>query len=702
MSFLLSSGIPAEIEFLKTASLKTIDRRFEYRGPLNLRDTSKVVIVSIDASTLDELPSGHPFPDWYYVKAIRNLFDLGAIAVGVDVHPKSLLGPRTREAIYATFKGRKTPVVIAVDEPDHQSRSDAQEAGRSGTGFSFDRSGIVGADKLTYDADGVCRRYLLEAPGRGKRPIPSFGFALLTDCLRLSGHSPFNERSYVQLEGIRIPKYDDGSILINFPGPAGREFPIYHFWEVLDDSSFVTRDEMRFGVRINYYYYLRKENVFRNKVVLIGSTLPESQDVERIPFTAGTQNKNGNLANEVEIHASAIETMLDGVFLRPVSPWLNFLEMFLGALAIASVPLLFRPGRGSSMFVVSFVPLATAGVVAAGSYESALVFFAKNGIVMEVVYPLVAFVFSYIGTIAYQFASEQKQKTAIKSLFRRYVDPSLVDHLVENPDVVSLGGERKVLSVLFTDITNFTGLSEQMDPQRLVSHLNQYLSSMTNVVFKNCGTLDKYIGDAIIAFWGAPVEVKGHAHSACTAALQMAERLEELNAVWNSNGLPTLSFRVGINSGEMVVGNIGGTERFEYTVIGDNVNLASRLESANKTYRTRILLSASTYELIKDDMAAREIDLMIVKGKTKPVKVYELISGSFEGLDVVKRDLLALYADGLSKYRERDWKRAAAIFERVLQVDPDDYPSKMYLGRCKMLEVVRPPADWDGVFVIDQ
>ncbi len=703
IAFLLSIGIPTEIPFLRTAQLRTIDQRFEYRGPLHIKDTSKVVIVAIDEPSLEALPISYPFPRRYYARAIQNLYDAGAKAVGIDIVMDDSSHNRADDSLFAAAVADHRQVVLAGRVPRDYTQKYKILMSENYFSNIFVRSGSsVGIVNVLNDPDGVCRRYMpiIDTGTEQFGLVPSFGLALVSRYLNLKGKTATDEKSYFRLGGIRIPKYDQSSMLINYPGPAGSNFRTYHFWEVMDDSAFTTRDETRFGVRVNYYEYLRKKGVFKNKIVLIGAMYPESHDLEPVPFSRGKRSMSGNLAYGVEVHASAIETVLDGDFLKPASPWVNFIEMLIGALIIACTSFLFRSARHSRMFLAAFVPLLVTGVIATASYEGAFTLFAEKGIVMQIIYPILAFGFSYVGTVVYQFASERRQKTAIRSLFSRYVDPSVVNHLVGNPELVKLGGERKIMTVLFSDIANFTGVSEGLAPERLVSHLNDYLTSMTGVIFKHSGTLDKYIGDAIIAFWGAPIEVENHAHQACRAAFEMRRKLGELHAKWRDEGLPLLNFRVGINSGEMVVGNIGGKERFDYTVIGDSVNLASRLESANKTYRTHILLSEYTYGAVKGDMIARELDLIVVKGRIRPVKIYELISDSAEYADEKKEEAVAFYLDGLSKFREREWSSAAEYFKRALSLDPDDYPSRMYLERCGLFQADPPPVDWNGVFVM--
>jgi adenylate cyclase len=237
-----------------------------------------------------------------------------------------------------------------------------------------------------------------------------------------------------------------------------------------------------------------------------------------------------------------------------------------------------------------------------------------------------------------------------------------------------------------------------MSPHALIKLLNDYFSPMTQIIMANRGTLDKYIGDAIMALWGAPVPLPDHALRACQAALEMEKAMTELQNDWQMQGLPPLVARLGLHSGSVVAGNVGSRERFNYTVLGDTVNLASRLEGVNKVYGTRILLSDKTCQHVKDRLLVRELDLVQVKGRGRPVTVYELL-GAYppEG----NYPWLEYFAAGLQAYRQQQWEEASQAFNEVLRLKPHDRPTQVFLGRCRFFAVAPPPSDWQGVFVLD-
>jgi len=252
--------------------------------------------------------------------------------------------------------------------------------------------------------------------------------------------------------------------------------------------------------------------------------------------------------------------------------------------------------------------------------------------------------------------------------------------------------------VMFSALRGFTTFSEALDPETLEHLLNEYLTVMSDVIFKYEGTIDKYMGDAIMAFWGAPQHQPDHAALACRAALEMVTALEQLNARWADEGRPPLAMGIGINTGIMKVGNMGSNSRFDYTVLGDAVNLASRLEGLNKEYGTTLIVSKATLGATGGAFHQRFLDLVAVKGKREPVEVYEILDAEAPGIHA--GPALRAYDEGIVLYRDRDWLGAAAKFQEALRMSPDDGPSAVYLLRCEELMRDPPSVDWDGVYVM--
>ncbi|NTW50114.1 MAG: adenylate/guanylate cyclase domain-containing protein [Chlorobiales bacterium] len=276
-------------------------------------------------------------------------------------------------------------------------------------------------------------------------------------------------------------------------------------------------------------------------------------------------------------------------------------------------------------FVTEIAAITVTIAVFLGVYQYTNYLFIKNRVLAPIMPFANTILLSYAASIFYQYFTESRQKKLIRNFFNVYVNRELVDQLIENPEQFRLGGEKRELTVLFSDIKGFTNISETMDPADLVILLNEYLGAMTEIVFKYGGTLDKYIGDAVMAFWGAPVPEEDHAKLCCWAALEMQEKLAELREKWKKEGRPDIYARIGINTGAMIVGNMGSESRFNYTVMGDAVNLAARLEPANKAFGTSIIVSEFTNEQVQDYCRTRELATITVQGKQKPIKIYELV-----------------------------------------------------------------------------
>ena len=312
--------------------------------------------------------------------------------------------------------------------------------------------------------------------------------------------------------------------------------------------------------------------------------------------------------------------------------------------------------------------------------------------------PMTTLIVTYAGIISYRIFFEEGEKKKIRSAFSQYLHPRLVEQMLTHPETLRLGGEEKELTALFSDIRGFTTLSENLTPAQLVELLNEYLTEMTEVIFRNWGTLDKYIGDAIMAFWGAPYPQTDHALRACRTGLEMFKSLQTLQMGWQARGLPPLDIGIGINSGPMLVGNMGSKRRKNYTIMGDSVNVASRLEGINRQFGTNIIISENTFLLVRDQVVARKLDLIQVKGKTQPVKVYELLGLAAESPQF--SDLVSRFENGLEAYLSGEWSTAIEIFQELVRNHPEDGPSHVFIKRCRDFLAQPPEGSWDGVFVM--
>ncbi len=325
--------------------------------------------------------------------------------------------------------------------------------------------------------------------------------------------------------------------------------------------------------------------------------------------------------------------------------------------------------------------------------------------IYDPVTPLMTILFSFIATTLFTFVIETKQKSFIKDAFGQYISPKVVDQLLLDPTKLQLGGQQKSLTAIFTDLAGFTSISESLEPSELVELLNEYLSEMCVIIERYHGTVDKFEGDAIIAFWGAPIDAEDHAIKACTAVVEMQKKVFELRQKFKEAERPEIYMRVGINTGSMVVGNLGSSKRMDYTIMGDSVNLSARLEPANKVYGTYTMLSQFTYDLAKDYIEVRPLDKLLVVGKKEAVQVYELLDLKGQ-LNPSIHGAVTEYLDAYALYGKRDFEGAKKHFEKALKlsIENADYitpgPSKLYLDRCEAYIKNPPPEDWNGVFAL--
>jgi adenylate cyclase len=322
----------------------------------------------------------------------------------------------------------------------------------------------------------------------------------------------------------------------------------------------------------------------------------------------------------------------------------------------------------------------------------------KSGIVVVIIFPILSIVMNFVFLTFYKYFTEERKKRELKGTFEKYVSPAIVAEVLADPSNIELGGKKVELTVMFSDVRGFTTISEKLDPRALSDLLNSYLTPMTNLVFEHKGTLDKYMGDAIMSFWGAPIHFPDHAKHGCRCALAMIVKLKELQAEYRAKGLPEIDIGIGLNTGEMSVGNMGSDTVRSYTVMGDAVNLGSRLEGINKQYGTRIIISEFTYAAIKDSFICREVDWVRVKGKAQPVRIYELVTEGKASAPV--QDLLSHFNQGFNLYHEKKFTEAMECFAKGLNVDPDDAVTQLYQERCQDYLKDPPPDDWDGVFTM--
>jgi adenylate cyclase len=521
-------------------------------------------------------------------------------------------------------------------------------------------SGFIG---LASDADGVLRRAPL-AIRVGEdllAPLP-----LVAAWEFLGRPEPVLSIGRHGVEGVElgerlIPTDDRARLLVDYLGPPGT-IPAVSATDVLRGAV--------------------PPGTFTDRLVFVGATAAGVHDLRTSPFSA--------VHPGAEINATVAENVLSARFLSRPDWWI-----FLDLLAAAGLSALVALG-GSRARALGGVALL--GALSAGWVFLAGWLFVRRGIWVSVLYPLLAAALVHTVLAAWRYLGEARERRRIRTTFGQYVAPAVVDAMLADPGRLRLGGEEKVLTVLFSDLEGFTAQCERLAPGEMVEILGAYFGRMTEGVFAHGGTLKEYVGDELMAFFGAPLEQDDHAARACAAALEMAERRRALNVSFAAAGRPALRARTGINTGPMLVGNLGSTYRFAYGVLGDEVNLGSRLEGLNREYGTEILVGEGTASAAGPAFLFREVDLVRVKGKARAVRVHELVARGGDALPEGRRKALETYAAALAAYRAQRWGEALALFEEALGAWPDDGPSRTLARRCRAY-LRSPPADeWDGAF----
>lgn len=459
----------------------------------------------------------------------------------------------------------------------------------------------------------------------------------------------------LQIGQLRIPSREDGTMALNFYGPSG---------------MFTT---------VSAVDVIKKRlppNTLKGKIAFVGATEIGIYDLRPTPFDTTLPG--------VELHATMAANALQNRFLKYDSISQEFeiaciliFPILLGCL-LALVP-------GTFWGLIALTAVTT--TFSLFNYAMFSSIFRD----LTLIYPFIGICITYLGSEAWRNLVVERKGRHLKKAFSSYVSPDLVKQIERNPDKLVLGGEQRELSILFSDIRGFTTVSEGLSPPDLVKLLNEYLSPMTRIVLEEHGTLDKFIGDAVMALFNAPLDVPEHATHACAAAVRMLDELASLNMEFAARGMNIIDIGIGINTGLAVVGNMGADIRFDYTAIGDSVNLASRLEGLNKYYGTHILVSEDTRNQVTDpSFSFREVDRVCVKGKLKPIVMYELITNHHH--------ILPLFEQALDLYRNRDFNGAVSLFSDMAE-RLNDGPSRLYEGRC--LEYIKMPPDenWDGVYV---
>lgn len=677
---------------------KTLDWRFRAFSDAERAD-DRIVLLMLDQASLDHFERVDkipwPWPRGMY-KAVADFAKAaGARLVVLDILFTNLspygpgedetLGEALRKAGIGVLDADFSAATDAYRSAPPPERFAVKVAGEPGPAAALKASVRLPAEELLRgakrlgdadaapDEDGVFRRLHLVSR-LGGRYYPSVPLAAALEVLGADAVS--FEAGSASVGGRRIP-LADGRLQLRFhgaalaPGETGgrRTYESYSLKDVILAQRAI---EERGRPRL-------EPSVFKDKILLVGYSAPGLMDNRPSPVSP--------VFPGTEILAVALDNLLNGDALVRAPPGAVFALILLAAV-LGAAAARFHWRLGASTLLLGGLGLALAGAAVAAF---------KRGVWLDLVAPEAALFLSFAAAAAYSYVVEGRERRYIKGAFALYLSPEVVERIAESPESLRLAGERREVSLFFSDIEGFTTLSETLDPERLAAVMNRYLTAMTDIILESGGTLDKYIGDAIMAFWNAPLDCPDHALRACRAALLNQAKMGELRTQFAAEGLPPLRVRIGLNTGLASIGNLGSTKRFSYTAMGDEVNLASRLEGVNKQYGTFIMLSEKTRALAGAAIETRELDFIKVKGKNKPIRVYELLG--LEGETPADRLADARrFEEGLAAYRERRWDEA----ERVFRSLPKDEPSALFLKRCEHFRHEPPPADWDGSYALKE
>lgn len=725
------------IQFLQGLDLKLYDLRLAVRGRVPVGDA--VAIAAIDEKSVHAL-GRWPWPRTRIAELVRRLGRAGAKAIALDIvfsepdRNANLLGVRElrksfqdlvpAEAFRKHEEGTRGKFLERLDRAEAEADTDRslakafRETPGVVQGFFFYMPGeavatpspataFAGARLSVLQGGGgnLREQHLLEgigadanipllaasAPRAGyfnARPDPDgtirqsplvlrygddlYGSLALEAVAAARGEEPLVRTGELGIEevtlgGLTIPVDRSGTLLINYCGPK-QTFPHYGISDILAGKV--------------------PDEKFRGKIVFVGATAIGIYDLRVTPLD--------HVYPGVEIHANVADQILRSRYLYPVDPSLApildlALLLGLGLLLGVWLPRL-RALRGEAL-ALGLAVAYLAGIQWA--YD-------RHGWVLPALYPLLEILAVSFGVTVFKYATEERSRRQTREAFQRYVSPEVVNEILRDPGRLQLGGIKKDLTVLFSDIRGFTSISEGLTPEQVASILNEYLTPMTEIVFRNGGTLDKYIGDAVMAVFGAPLDQPDHPRRCARAALEMMRDLRGLQAGWAAQGLPRLDIGIGVNSGPMAVGNMGSKMFFDYTVIGDNVNLASRLEGLNKMFGTHIIISESTRAALGPEFLVRELDSVRVKGKEVPVRIHELLALRGEEGESDPRELALAYEEALGAYRKRSWARTIELLEAFLRRWPQDRPALLLLERTRTLAASPPDEAWEGVTVLTE
>ena len=635
------------------ASLSAWDgwRRLELKGYDLLmvtsapgRSTLPITIVGIDESSFAQIGKQWPWPRRMHGELLEQLNRAGAMVVAFDI----LLSEPSNEEddrLFATAISQAGNVVLTADLAYQESQYVRQWL-RVEPIDAFKQAGAAnGLATIPRDADLVLRR------------VPEGRDVFWREIMRRA--------NLVRPGLVEEPPSLEGK-MIGYVGPD-HTFPYVSYYQALHANTDLPPD------------------IFRDQIVLVGRNVRSAietggnEDNFATPFTGWT----GWLTPGAEVHANVLESALSR---RSITPLTWVWNLALITFSVVASAILMRRWRPFTSAAAAFALLAA---ILFGDWW----LFAYHMLWLPALAAMVSVLMVYAGLGGHAFFSEQRQRRETRRAFSMYLAPEVVDQIMAHPEKLKLGGERREITLLFTDLAGFTSIAEQLGPEQVAQLLNEHFSRATVIIKKHGGTVNRFIGDAIMAIWGAPLNDEKHALNACLAARDMQLDMKKLREELGQRGLPPIAMRVGIHTGPAIVGNLGASDRFDYTAIGDSVNLAARLEGANKFYGTEILVSNATVKLIGDALPLRQVDLVIVKGKSEAIETFTISNNE---------QVNQLTSEALQLYRERRWDSSEAVWQQVQTLVPGDRISTLYLERIAVFRGQHPGDEWNGAVALDK
>ncbi|HIJ90376.1 MAG: adenylate/guanylate cyclase domain-containing protein [Desulfobulbaceae bacterium] len=604
-----------------------------------------ITIIGIDEASFTQLGVRWPWPRTMHAQLVDRLAQSGAAVIAFDVLFPEPGSPEEDEA-FARSIAAAGNVMLAADNVYHETDVSRQWL-RMDPVATFTLAGATtGLATMSLDGDTIARR-MAEADD-------AFWREAIRTLIRSRPGS------------VEEPYVPSGAMMRHL-GPT-HTFPYVSYYQVLNGDPSIPPD------------------FFLDQIVIVGRDVrasPELGAAQADTFATPFLMTTGLLTPGVEIHATQIENALMGQTILPASQGLNILAI--SCVLFLAMPLLFFWSPLRSTLVVVVIGGATLGV-------SAWLFVSLN-LLLATATPLLALAIAFFSTSAGSYFTERRRAMEIRSAFSKYVSTDVVEEMIAHPEHLKLGGHRREISVLFSDLAGFTTLSEKLSADAVATVINLYLNAMTRIIMAHEGTVDKFIGDAIMAFWGAPLDDPEHALHAVQSAIAMQEAMRDLQPQFRTLGVDVLKLRIGINSGPAIVGNMGSDLRFDYTAIGDTVNLASRLEGANKAYGTKIMLAHSTAAAVVERIPLRQIDRVRVKGKNVPVDVFTPCDDA---------PLAEATERAWAAYLAKDWGSARAGWQEIRNMTPDDSLIEVFEKKISACESSPPPPDWDGSVALEK